>query len=396
MKFTALCLASMVAASSALLRVPMKKRSDEEFLANRREVFAARANQLTDTGDVVINNYENAQYYGEISLGSPAQNFEVIFDTGSANLWVAGKDCSSTNCKGHPTYDSSASSDYVVNGTTFDIEYGSGACTGFLSQDTLNVGGLTLPEQIFAEITDASGMGVGYKVGKFDGILGLAFDELAVCGDPNDGGYIPGCVPTPFGRLASTGVIDEAVFSFYLGGLTPDFPANMTGFPGELTLGGIDEDHYTGDLAYVPVSKAGYWQITVDSVGIDGTDFSTADTREAIVDSGTSMLVGPPDAMDQLADKLGAKKMSSTGEYVVGCHKDLPDIEVTIAGVDYSISSDDYMLKDGPICILLMLGMDLGPEGLGWILGDVFMRKYYTVFDMDEERVGFALAKASE
>jgi len=238
-------------------------------------------------------------------------------------------------------------------------------------------------------------MGAGYALGKFDGILGLAFDELAVCGDPNDGGYVPACVPTPFSRLKSTGVIDEAVFAFYLGGLTPDFPNDMNGFPGELTFGGIDEAHFTGDINYVPVSKAAYWQISVDTIGVNGEDYSTESTREAIVDSGTSMLVGPPDAMDKLAESLGARKMKSTGEYVVSCKSDLPDIELTIGGIDYSISSTDYVLADGPICILLMLGMDLGPEGLGWILGDVFMRKYYTVFDMEQERVGFALATNS-
>ena len=54
---------------------------------------------------------------------------------------------------------------------------------------------------------------------------------------------------------------------------------------------------------------------------MDGADYSTADTKEAIVDSGTSMLVGPPDAVDQIADALGARKMASTGEYVVSCKK---------------------------------------------------------------------------
>ena len=243
----------------------MKKRDDKEFLAGRREFFAQKKD-LTDSsaGSVVVNNYENAQYYGEVSLGSPAQTFEVIFDTGSANLWVASASCSSSNCRSHPKYDSSASSSYAANGTTFDIEYGSGACTGFLSQDTLNWGGLTLKEQTFSEITDAGGMGIAYSVGKFDGILGLAFDEIAVCGDPNDGGYVESCVPTPFTRLHETGVIDEAKFAFYLGGLRPCFPECMDGYAGELTLGGIDEDHYVGDLAWVPVSKPAYWQITID------------------------------------------------------------------------------------------------------------------------------------
>ena len=330
--------------------------------------------------------------YGVITLGTPPKEFEVIFDTGSANLWVASDSCSSSNCKDHPSYDHTQSSTYQVNNTVFDIEYGSGACTGFLSEDTLNIGGLDLPNQLFAEITDASGMGAGYALGKFDGILGLAFDAIAVCGDPNNGGYIGDCVPTPFSRLKETGLIEEGVFAFYLGGLQPCFPECMDGYPGELTLGGIDPAHYSGEINYVPVSNAAYWQITLDTIGVNGVDYSTSSTKEAIVDSGTSMIVGPIDAMDKLAASLGARKMASTGEYVVSCSKALPDLELTIGGVDYVVPSSSYVLADGPICILLMLGMDLGPEGLGWILGDVFMRPYYTVFDMDNERVGFATA----
>lgn len=184
---------------------------------------------------------QNSQYFGQMSVGTPGQSFDVIFDTGSANLWVPAKDCS--NCGGSivgrkSKYDRTKSSTYVVDDAAFAIEYGSGPVSGNWSVDTANMGGFDIEAQRFAEVKDASGLGAAYKLGKFDGILGLAFDELAVCGDPNDGGYIPGCVPTPFGRLASTGVIDEAVFSFYLGGLGPDFPANMTGMPGELTLGG--------------------------------------------------------------------------------------------------------------------------------------------------------------
>jgi len=40
------------------------------------------------TGDVVISNFQNAMYYGEIEVGTPGQKINVVYDTGSANLWV--------------------------------------------------------------------------------------------------------------------------------------------------------------------------------------------------------------------------------------------------------------------------------------------------------------------
>lgn len=379
----------LISGVSALVRVPVKKVEDQEFATRRRNVLIERQALGDSGGSISIHDYENAQYFGEVSLGTPGQTFSVIFDTGSSNLWVAGSECS--NCRPHPEYESSDSSTYVENGTLFEIMYGSGACTGYLSQDTLEWGGITLEDQTFAEVTDASGMGVGYKVGHFDGILGLAFDTLAVCDFP----YVMSCVETPFNRMIDAGLVDEPVFSFYLGTLTSD-ATNLTGYDGELLLGGTDPDYYTGDIVYHDLSSATYWTIEIDSINVDGMDYTNSSTRTAIVDSGTSLLVGPTDVVEELGKSLGAHEMSATGEWFVSCNKDLPDVVFTIGGVDYPLKGSDLLLDTGSgVCLLLVMGMDLTGTGIEWIMGDVFMRTYYTVFDMENERVGFATADHS-
>jgi hypothetical protein len=246
---------------------------------------------------------------------------------------------------------------------------------GYESQDALNMGGLVVPNQIFAEVTDASGLGAAYKLGKFDGILGLAFPALSV-----------NQVPTPFQNLIEQNLIDSPQFGFYLGNSDSD--------SGELILGGYDKDKFTGDLDWVNLSAATYWQINLGGFTADGTSFVSQ--TKAIIDSGTSLLTGPSDIVKQVANKIGAREIIS-GEYMVHCnYGSLPNFDFTIDGKVYTLTARDYLIPDGEVCLLGMIGLDIpAPAGPLWILGDVFMRKYYTVFDWGNKRMGFALAKHS-
>jgi len=365
----------LIAHAMALVRFQLQKKSDREFVAGilaRAYKGQKLSYKVKGDGSIVINDYENSQYYGSITLGTPGQTFDVIFDTGSSDLWVASAQCDSS-CGRHAKYDSTKSSTYVKNGTVFNIEYGSGPVSGFESQDSMNMGGLVVPNQIFAEVTDASGLGAAFMLGKFDGILGLAFPVLSV-----------NKVPTAFQNLVEQGLVSTAQFAFYLGNSGTD--------RGELTLGGTDSAHYTGDITWVNLLAATYWEITLGQLNVDGTNYIGTEGAKAIVDSGTSILTGPSDVVKQIATQLGAKEIIA-GEYMMACNYRKPNIDFTIDGKVYSLSPEDYLIPDGDLCLLGIMGLDIpSPTGPLFILGDVFMRKYYTVFDYENKRVGFATA----
>jgi saccharopepsin len=329
-----------------------------------------------DVHPLPVSNFLNAQYFSEIAIGTPPQTFKVVLDTGSSNLWVPSESCTSIACFLHNKYDSSASSTYKANGSDFEIRYGSGSLSGFVSQDTVQIGDMKIKHQDFAEATSEPGL--AFAFGRFDGILGLGYDSISV-----------NKIVPPFYNLVNQGLIDEPVFSFYLGDT-----ANGDGDESEACLGGVDEDHFTGNLTRIPLRRKAYWEVDLDALTF-GKETVELDNTGAILDTGTSLIAVPSSMAELLNKQIGAKK-SWNGQYTVDCDKraGLPDLTFTLTGYDFTIPSQEYILEVQGSCISAIFGMDIPePAGPLVILGDAFLRKYYSVYDLGTNSVGLALAK---
>ncbi|XP_016055842.1 PREDICTED: pepsin F-like [Miniopterus natalensis] len=320
-----------------------------------------------------MRNYLDLYYVGTISIGTPPQEFKVIFDTGSADLWVPSIYCSSPACFTHQTFNPGKSSTFQGTRRPIQLQYASGSMTGVLGYDSVRIGDLVNKVQAFGLSQTESSKSLEY--GAFDGILGLSYPTLA----------LQGTTPV-FDNMWKQGLISEKLFAFYLSTNTEKGSVVM--------FGGVDHSYYKGELKWVPVTRQGYWQITVDSISMNGKVVACHGSCQAIVDTGTSLLIGPNYPVFNILKTINAQA-TSTGEYIVSCNaiSALPDIIFTINGVAYPVPASAYIRKDWPDICYSNFDNSSGSGSL-WVLGDVFLRLYFTVFDRANDRIGLAPAVA--
>jgi len=366
-----------------LVRVPIQKSVSLKEIVKG---LSAQASQLAGEGStlgvstsVPITDYQNAQYFGPIQIGG--QSFTVIFDTGSSNVWVPGKNCSWHTCWFHSRYDATKSQTYKPDGRTYSVQYGSGPVEGVFASDTVKVGDIEVAGQLFAEVSQVSfgPLNIAFAVGKFDGLLGLGFRSISQYE-----------IPTPFEAMVTQKLVDEPVFAFYL---QSDASAQ-----GELVFGGVDQSHFTGDLVNVPLTSETYWEVSLDGMTY-GSKSVISSAQKAIIDSGTSLLAGPTEQVKALAQQAGATLVLGK-EYTIDCAKaaTLPSLTVTLAGKDFTLEGSDYIINAGGQCLFAFMPIDVpAPRGPLWIMGDVFMKKYYCVFDYGNKQMRIApVAKRAE
>jgi hypothetical protein len=369
-----------------------------------------------------VYDYYDLEYIGHITIGNPQQLFRVILDTGSSNLWVADSSCTGKSqcdeyCTDYPAYcyqicdahccdddaksvntpsstcdnkykfNSSLSSTYKKDGRSFRIVYGSGFCDGFLGVDTVRFGGsdeqqLVVPNTVVGQATF---LGKAFKDGEFDGILGLAFESLAV----DD-------VDPPLINAIAQNLLAEPLFTVWLEteGVTAQ---NKAG--GVFTYGGIDTENCDAKVNYVPLSSETYYQFPIEGVNV-GTKYKNNKKAQVISDTGTSLIYGPKRVAMAIGKAVGARFDRSYGLFIIDCLAKYTPITFTINGIKYDLGPDVMTIVAGedqsgnPICILALVPEDFGDSvPIQWILGDPFIRKYCNIYDIGQQRMGFALAK---
>ncbi|KAJ7178212.1 acid protease [Mycena filopes] len=342
-----------------LVKIPI----DVEARMQQRAVAKRQSEKLTDEDD-------DEEWAGTISVGTPAQKFLIDFDTGSSDLWIPSSACTSSTCSAKSKYKATSSSTGVKKTGTFSIEYGDGSTvSGPVYTDTVTVAKIAAKKQYFSPVTTLSSSFSGDPI---DGILGLAFPAISNLNE------------NPFFNTAdAAGSVDANQFGFYL-----------AASGSELYLGGTNDALYTGEIEFNAVdSSGGFWQATGAKAKV-GTK-SVVTGIETIIDSGTTLAYGPPaDVKKIFAAVTGSKVFDATNGYYSFPCATPPSISFNYGGKDWTISADNINLgvtKTGSKdCVASLAAQDLGLGTNVFLLGDAFMKNVYTVFDFDQEAVGFA------
>ncbi|XDB65883.1 hypothetical protein AB1E18_019193 [Capra hircus] len=180
-------------------------------------------------------------YVGNITIGTPPQEFQVLFDTGSSVLWVPSVFCNSSTCSMHVRFRHHQSSTFRTTNKTFWITYGAGRMKGVVAHDTVRIGDLVSTDQPFGLSVEE----YGFQGRRFDGVLGLNYPKQC-CSRP---------IPI-FDKLKNQSAISEPVFAFYLSKDEQEGSVVM--------FGGVDHRYYKGELNWVPLVQADDWTLHVD------------------------------------------------------------------------------------------------------------------------------------
>jgi hypothetical protein len=320
-------------------------------------------------------------YYGVVAVGHPPQEFQVLFDTGSGNFILPATLCDGQACAKHRRFNTSASTtaediafaekpDSQVgedgDRDVLDLVFGTGKVSGIIVKDNVCVESMCAHVDFVAATEESD---EPFSAAPFDGVLGLGPSRLS----ENPHFSFLDC-------LMRDKVITASMFAVFLGATDNE--------GSEITFGSYKKARVASDFIWLPVMNTGFWQVRLDDIALGKQPLSVCRGNcSVIVDTGTSLLAGPMEIVSILIDRLGVESDCSN-------YKSLPDLGFVFAGQALTLTPDDYVDKHGPTdCSISLMSTENQPnDGSVFILGDPFLRKYYSVFRRNRMEMGFALA----
>jgi hypothetical protein len=256
-------------------------RKPSKFFEDQYAINNYNKNNNNDN-TLSLKNFANSQYYAIIKVGTPPQEFKVIFDTGSSNLWVQSNICKSQSCLQHKGFNHLSSTSFkkhYVNGRipVFGIRYGTGNIKGEFVKDKVSIAGLEITDQIFGLTYEEQGF--AFMNVPFDGILGLSLSKQNLHSVPF------------FDNLMERKLLPYNIFSIFLSENEDD---------SNISFGKINKKHMLSNFFFTDVVSKNYWEINIEDIKVGNLSTNICNLlREktgrcgVAIDSGTSLYAGP-------------------------------------------------------------------------------------------------------
>lgn len=313
-------------------------------------------------------------YYGPVTIGTPPQEFNVVFDTGSGNLLAPSTRCSDPACSSHRRFDRVKSSTGRgvscdgLDGRPLDqitMQFGTGSVQGTCWKDVICLSGICVQGDMVLSFKESANPFAEFG---FDGVLGLSLLEMSQGSGFNVMNLIGQRLKEPlFGVFFSDAEAEES----------------------QVTFGQADGSKLLTDLFWVPVSRnSGYWEIEIGDIALNNVARGLCEKCSVVVDTGTSELAGPSHVVAGLARLLAVRRDCSN-------LAQLPNLGFMMGDRILNLEPTDYIdFAEGRECDLALMPLDVPPpNGPLFILGIPFLQKFYTVFNAAEKKLGFAVAK---
>ncbi|KAG9309476.1 aspartic peptidase domain-containing protein [Chiua virens] len=377
--------------SITLTRRPPTRRSVDNWGAwakAQREAHVAKygaSSRKRDQGtNLIANQGVDGSYFGSLAIGTPPKSFYVILDTGSSDLWVTSVDCNSKNCTdGITTYNPASSLTYENRSQPFNVTYGIGGVSGYTYSDVVQMAGFGVDNQTFGAVTQPS---EGLETAPPSGLIGLAWQSLAKT------------KALPFWQtLASQGAWTNPVMAFHLTRFKNVSDARPLEPGGSFTMGFVNSSLYTGEIDYQNlVGTPRHWTLPLTQLTVNGNNVSlpSGDESRAAIDTGTTLVVGPHDVLQDLYAQIpGSHPGSGDFEdfWIYPCDTQVK-AELTFGGRSWPIDPVDFQHMDlgSNACVGAFFGMHINGNVPRWIIGDTFLKNVYSVYRYDPPSVGFA------
>ncbi|KAJ3292649.1 hypothetical protein HDU79_001177 [Rhizoclosmatium sp. JEL0117] len=347
--------------------MPLSSSKQSSSLFGRRDPTAS---------NITLTNYNDFMYWTNLTIGSTNQTVQVSIDTGSHLLWVPSKTCNVLgNCSDTFSFDERDSTSYYNTsaGDVKSIQYGDGSgVSGYVSQETIQWGDVRVSNTTFLLVTK--------ETRNANGVLGLACNS-----DPKG-------LPTIFQTMIGQ-ELTAPVFSIWLNSVAANNGKVLVKDGGEVVLGAVDSSKYLGDLVFYTTTGGYFWDVPMSGVVV-GNDTMPAllEGSTFLLDSGSSWAVVNGlylrTYLLPLIYNSTAIPAPENTLYRIDCafRAKAPSVSFVLGTDRYTLTAQEYILQNGPDCyVTLAEGAD---DLKTWILGDIFMRKYYSVFTYNYGNTG--------